>query len=81
MTATKKICLGAFAGAHGVNGVARIKTFTDNPRDIGAYGPVSTRDGSRAFTLTIVRVAENGVVHVSAPEIQSREDAKALSGT
>ena len=78
--ASKKACLGAFAGAHGVKGVAKIKTFTQSPENIAAYGPVISEDGARLFTLKLLKVLNDGVVLVSAPEIASREDAESLKG-
>ena len=82
MTRTSKICHGCFRRrAWRERCVAKIKTFTNKPRDVAAYGPVSTEDGARSFALKIVREAGDGVVIATAPEIRSREDAKALSGT
>ena len=75
-----RVCLGAFAGAHGVRGEAKIKTFTADARNIAAYGPVESEDGRRRFTLTFVREVKPGLVIVRAPEIESREDAMALAG-
>ncbi|PQA88008.1 ribosome maturation factor RimM [Hyphococcus luteus] len=72
------ICLGAFAGAHGVKGDAKIKTFTETPKGIADYGPVTTEDGARTFTLSIVKVLSDGFVIARAPELKSREDAQAL---
>lgn len=77
----KLVCLGAFAGAHGVKGASRVKSFTEPSRNIAAYGPVITEDGARQFTLKIVRVLQDGNLIVSAPEIATREDAAALKGT
>ncbi|MEM9618195.1 MAG: ribosome maturation factor RimM [Pseudomonadota bacterium] len=76
----KRICLGAFAGAHGVKGAVQLKSFTQSPEDIGAYGPVETEDGARIFTLTVVRPLKGGLVLATAPEVASREDAQALKG-
>ena len=75
-----RICLGAFAGAHGVKGAAKVKTFTQSERGIADYGPVSSEDGARRFTLTFIRVLKPGLALVSAPEIANREDAAALAG-
>ena len=80
MTSEKRVCLGAFAGAHGVRGEAKIKSFTAAPEDVAAYGPVTTEDGRR-FSLTVIREMKPGVVLARAPEIASREDAAALAGT
>ncbi len=78
--ANKKTCLGAFAGAHGVRGEAKIKTFTAEAENIAAYGPVTSEDGKRRFTLTVVKTLKDGFVLARAPEIASREDAEALKG-
>jgi len=75
-----RVCLGAFAGAHGVKGEARIKTFTDEPKNVAAYGPVETEDRAQKFTLTVIRTIKAGFVLVRAPEIMTREAAHALKG-
>jgi len=75
-----RVCLGAFAGAHGVRGEAKAKTFTAAPENVALYGPVETEDGKRRFILRIVRVLKPDLVIVSAPEIESREDAASLAG-
>lgn len=76
----KRICLGVFAGAHGVKGAAQVRTFTERPENIGEYGPVETEDGARRFTLTVIRALKPGLVLATAPEIESREDALSLKG-
>lgn len=81
MTSTeKRVCLGAFAGAHGVKGDARIKTFTQNPADIASYGAVETEDGVQRFNLKFIKALKDGFVLARAPEIKTREDAEALKG-
>ncbi len=75
-----RVCLGAFAGAHGVKGEAVVKTFTAAAENIAAYGPVRTEDGSRTFTLKFIRETKPGLALVRAPEIASREDAQSLKG-
>ncbi|MEM8937639.1 MAG: ribosome maturation factor RimM [Pseudomonadota bacterium] len=75
-----RVCLGAFAGAHGVRGEARIKSFTADPKDIVAYGPLSSEDGARTFSLKFIRMLKGDVALVGAPEIVSREDAESLKG-
>lgn len=78
--AARRICLGAFAGAHGVKGEARVKAFTARPQDVAAYGPLTSEDGRRRFTLSVVRLIKDDIVLVRAPEIASREEAMALAG-
>lgn len=77
----RRVCLGAFAGAHGVKGEAKVKTFTEAPAGIAAYGPVTSEDGKRSFRLRFVRALKPDLALVTAPEIASREDAAALAGT
>lgn len=76
----RRVCLGAIAGAHGVRGEMRIKTFTKAPENIAAYGPLTSEDARRRFTLTIVRAQAGGVVIARAPEVADREDAQSLKG-
>ena len=76
----KRVCLGAFAGAHGVKGDTLVKTFTETPKNVATYGPVETEDGARSFAFQFLREHKPGFVIVRAPEITSREDAAALKG-
>ncbi len=76
-----RVCIGAFAGAHGVRGEAKVKTFTADPRAIADYGSVDSEDKKRSFTLKLIRSLKPELVLVSSPEIVSREDAAALAGT
>ena len=78
--ANKRICLGAFAGAHGVRGDALVKTFTQTPENIAAYGTVESEDGKQHFTLTFLRAGKPGFAIVRAKEINNREEAMALKG-
>jgi len=81
LTARTSICLGAFAGAHGVKGEAKVKTFTESEDGVARYGAVETEKGDRRFTLSFIRVLKPGLALVSAPEIENREIAQALAGT
>lgn len=74
------VCLAAIAGAHGVKGAFRLKTFTAAEEDAAAYGPVRTEDGSRQLTLKIVRVLKPELALATAREIATREEAEALAG-
>lgn len=78
--AKERVCLGAFAGAHGVRGEAKVRAFTETEDGVARYGAVESEDGARRFTLTFIRALKPGLALVRAPEIASREDAAALSG-
>jgi len=75
-----RICLGAIAGAHGVRGEFKIKTFTQSPNGVAAYGPVKTEDNQRELTLHVIRTLKPDVVLVRALEIKSREEAESFKG-
>lgn len=77
---TPRVCLGAFAGAYGVKGATKVRSFTEREEGVAAYGPVESEDGKRRFTLSIIRALKPGLVVAAAPEIESREDAAALAG-
>ncbi len=73
------ICVGAIAGAYGVRGEARIKSFCAEPSDIAGYAPLLTEDGARSFSLTLVRPIKNGFA-ARLGGVATKEDADALRG-
>ena len=75
-----KVCVGAIAGAFGVRGDVRLKSFTSNPEDIGSYAPLETEDGTRSFTVKITRQIKNGLA-ARLSGVSTKEDADALRGT
>ncbi|QIE46613.1 16S rRNA processing protein RimM [Pseudohalocynthiibacter aestuariivivens] len=79
MSEDKTICIGAIAGAFGVRGEVRLKSFAAQPEDIAAYGPLSTEDGTREFTVTLTGQAKNGFT-ARLSGVTSKEAADALRG-
>lgn len=77
---TDRVCVGAVTGSFGVRGEARIKSFCADPTAIGDYGPLSTEDGNRQFTLTITRPVKGGFA-VRLSGVKTKEEADALRGT
>ncbi|RJE82272.1 ribosome maturation factor RimM [Paracoccus onubensis] len=77
---TDKVCVGAIAGAFGVRGEVRLKSFCSQPQDIAGYGPLTTEDGTRSFTVKLTRPVKNGM-GARLSGISTREDAEALRGT
>ena len=78
-TKPSRILLGRVAGAHGIRGDVLIKTFTEAPENIGAYGPLSDADGVRSFTISHTRITQKGVV-ARLKGITDRTSAEALKG-
>ncbi|WP_336098016.1 ribosome maturation factor RimM [Roseovarius sp. CH_XMU1461] len=77
---TDKICVGAIAGAFGVRGELRLKSFTATPEDIATYGPLETEDGARNFAVTLTGQTTNALT-ARLSGVQSKEEADALRGT
>ena len=73
------VVLGAIAGAHGVRGEVKVKTFTETPEGIAAYGPLTGDPGGRVFRLKGLRTVKDGVV-ARLDGIEDRDAAEALKG-
>ena len=75
----ERLCLGVIAGPHGVRGQVRVKSFTEDPADIAAYGTLSD-DRGRRYRLSLTGRAK-GVVLARIEGVDDREAAEALKGT
>ena len=73
------VLLAAIIGAHGLKGEVRVKTFTETPDRLGAYGPLHASDG-RVFTLAAVRAVDGGEAVAAFREVTDRNAAEALKG-
>lgn len=73
------ICVGAVAGAYGVRGEARIKSFCAEPADIALYAPLLDESGARSFTLRITGAIAGGF-SARLGGVSTREAAAALKG-
>ncbi|MDE4132972.1 ribosome maturation factor RimM [Phaeobacter sp. QD34_3] len=73
------ICVGAVAGAFGVRGEVRLKSFCSIPEDIETYGALSSEDGSRSFTVTLTAAIKNGFT-ARLSGVETKEQADALKG-
>lgn len=75
----ERVCVGAIAGAFGVRGEVRLKSFTSQPSDIAAYSPLWTEDGARSFTVRLTRPVTGGL-GARLSGVDTREAAEALKG-
>lgn len=80
MSTDSRICVGAIAGAFGVAGEVRLKSFCTVPEAIGTYGPLFTEDGSRSFKVKLTRPVAGGL-GARLSGVATKEDADALRGT
>jgi len=74
-----RVCVGAVAGAFGVRGEVRLKSFCAEPGDVAAYGPLETEDGTRRFEVTLLKPVKNGFA-ARLSGIATKEAADALRG-
>lgn len=58
----RRVLLGEIGAAHGIRGDVSVKTYTANPQDIAAYGPLTDEHGRRTFELKVVRVTPKGLI-------------------
>lgn len=80
MTEDARICVGALAGAFGVNGEVRLKSFTATPEDIADYAPLSSEDGAHSFNVTLTGQT-SGALTAQLSGIATKEQADNLRGT
>ena len=74
------ICVGAIAGAFGVKGEVRLKSFTSIPEAIADYAPLFTEKGEKKFDVVLTGEIKNGL-SARMSGIISKEDADNLKGT
>jgi 16S rRNA processing protein RimM len=73
------IVVAQIAGAFGVKGEARVRSFTTDPEACFAYGPLLDADGAVLITPVKVRSLNEGF-GVATRELRQREDWEALKG-
>lgn len=75
-----RVVVGAIAGAFGVKGEVRLKSFCAEPEEIERHAPLWTADGRRSFSVAITRAIPNGfAAHLGG--VATKEQADALRGT
>ena len=80
MNKAELICVAAIAGAFGVKGEVKLKSFTDLPESCVSYGPLLSGSGQVILTPASHRLVK-GAVAVTCPEVKTREQAEALKST
>ena len=73
------VVVAQIAGAFGVRGEVRIRSFTEDPEACFTYGPLLDAGGSVVLTPVNVRVLNEGF-GVQTKERRQREDWEALKG-
>jgi 16S rRNA processing protein RimM len=75
---TDDILLGVVIGPQGLSGDVRVKTFTETPEQLGAYGPLRTAEG-RVLEIVATRMVKADVVAISFRGVDDRSAAEALA--
>jgi 16S rRNA processing protein RimM len=74
-----RVLLGVVAAPHGIRGLVRIKSFTEDPMSVGAYGPLSDETGKKAYRVEALSAAR-GAVLARIEGVADRTAAEALRG-
>lgn len=74
------IIVGAIAGAHGVRGDVRVKSFTAEPEALFGYGPLLSETGETLLEAKAVRPAKDHFV-VTPKQPRQKEAWDGLRGT
>lgn len=80
MKKTERICLGIITGAHGIRGEVKVRSFTENDRDIGSYGVLTDEKGAKTFSVRVVGRSKDDL-RIKIEGCDDRNQAEALKGT
>lgn len=73
------VCVAAVAAAHGVRGALKLRSFTAEPENVAAYGPLFDENGRKLFEIRLVGHAGGSLI-AQAEGITTRDAAEALRG-
>lgn len=77
---TRDVLLAAVIGAQGLKGEVKVKTFTEAPQALRAYGVLHDAKG-RTYEIAAFRVSKPGEAVIAFKGIADRNAAEALKGT
>lgn len=76
----ERVLMGLIANVHGLDGAVKIKSFTERPADILAYGPLCDEAGKRQFALSLIGQPKNDMLLARIEGITERTQAERLKG-
>lgn len=79
-SADRRILVGEITGAHGIRGDVLVRSYTETPDAVAAYGPLTDASGKKSYSLRIVRVTSKGIV-ARVAGVEDRNGAEPLRGT
>lgn len=75
-----RILLGEIGAAQGLKGEVRLRSYTETPTDIAAYGPLQDETGAHEIEIERVRVTPKALI-ARIKGVITREAAEALNRT
>lgn len=76
---TERVLLGEIGAAHGLKGEVRLRSYTETPIDIAAYGPLEDETGTKQIEIERVRVTPKALI-AYIRGVTTREAAETLNG-
>ncbi len=80
MRPDRLVLVGVFGAPQGVRGEIRVKSFTADPKAIGAYGPLGGASGGRVFAFERLRALKDDMLVVKVAGVETRDASAALTG-
>ncbi len=74
-----RVLLGVVAAPHGVRGLVRIKSYTEDAKAVASYGPLTDESGKKEYRVEALSVAR-GAVLARIEGVADRDAAEALRG-
>ncbi len=76
---TEKVCVGVFAGAHGIRGLVKIRSFTVDPNDLFSYNLLYDETFTKTFKPKKKSLNKNLII-AEIEGINDRDKALELKG-
>ncbi len=77
--ASDRVLLGVVAAPHGIRGLVRIRSYTEDPMAVASYGPLSDESGKKKYRVEALSTAR-GAVLARIEGVADRTAAEALRG-
>lgn len=77
---TNLVLLGEIGAAQGLKGEVRVRSYTEEPADIAAYGPLRNEAGTKTIEISHVRITPKALI-ARIKGVTTREAAEALNRT
>ena len=75
----RRVLLGVVAAPHGVRGLVRIRSYTEDPMAIASYGPLSDETGRKQYRVEALSTVKETVL-ARIEGVADRTAAEALRG-